>query len=86
VTVSVGQRKRNAVLTVADSGLGIAPEHQGRIFESFYSTKGTGMGLGLSITRTIVESHGGRVWIEVTGNEGTEFRAELPLASVKTAA
>ncbi len=86
VTVSVARHKRNAVMSVADRGPGIAPEHLGKIFESFYSTKGNGMGLGLSITRTIVESHGGRVWVDATGDGGTVFRAELPLASLKSAA
>jgi signal transduction histidine kinase len=80
VDVSVAKGVRGAVLTVRDRGHGIAPEHRAKLFESFFSTKPSGMGLGLSITRTIVEAHGGRIWAENDPDEGAVFRAELPLA------
>jgi two-component system sensor kinase FixL len=81
VVVSVAQGEHGAVLAVRDRGRGIAPEHRDRLFESFFSTKPNGMGLGLSITRTIVEAHGGRIWAESgPDHEGTVFRVELPCA------
>jgi signal transduction histidine kinase len=81
VVVSVAKGESGAVLAVRDRGQGIAPEHQGKIFESFFSTKGNGMGLGLSITRTIVEAHQGRIWAESGPGRDTVFRVELPLAT-----
>lgn len=53
-------------MSVTDSGQGFAPENMDRLFEPFFSTKGEGMGLGLSICRTIVESLGGSIWSEQT--------------------
>jgi signal transduction histidine kinase len=84
VSVAVTRSKRRAVLAVSDRGPGILPEHLPLVFDSFFSTKTEGMGLGLSISRTIVEAHGGRLWVDKTGGEGTSFRAELPLANHKT--
>jgi len=80
VVVSVAKGEGGAVLAVRDRGRGIAPEHRTKLFESFFSTKPTGMGLGLSIARTIVEAHGGHVWAESGPDEGTVFQVELPLA------
>jgi len=80
VVVSVAKGETGAVLAVRDRGRGIAPEHRTKLFESFFSTKRNGMGLGLSITRTIVEAHGGRIWAESGPDEGTVFQVELPLA------
>jgi signal transduction histidine kinase len=81
VVVSVAKRESGAVLAVRDRGRGIAPEHRTKLFESFFSTKHNGMGLGLSITRTIVEAHGGRVWAESGPGEDTVFQVELPFAA-----
>jgi signal transduction histidine kinase len=80
VVVALEKTGRDAVLTVRDRGRGIAPEHQPRLFESFFTTKRSGMGLGLSITRTIVEAHGGRVGVDSSPGNETVFRVELPLA------
>jgi signal transduction histidine kinase len=80
VVVSVAKGENGAVLAVRDRGRGIAPEHRLNVFESFFSTKRNGMGLGLSITRTIVEAHGGRVWVESNPEDGTVFQVGLPLA------
>jgi two-component system sensor kinase FixL len=65
---------------VTDSGPGIAVGKLDRIFESFYSTKPKGMGLGLSISRTIVEAHHGRLWAENNPECGATFRFTLPMA------
>jgi signal transduction histidine kinase len=79
VVVSVAKGEGGAVLAVRDYGRGIAPENRTKIFESFFSTKPNGMGLGLSITRTIVEAHGGRIWAE-SREDGAVLQVELPPA------
>jgi len=84
VTVSLAQGEGGALLAVRDRGHGIAPEHQPKVFESFFSTKNNGMGLGLSITRTIVEAHGGRIRAESAPGRDTVFWAEFPLADATT--
>lgn len=66
-------------VTVADTGAGLDPAIRDRLFEAFATTKEDGMGLGLSICRTIVEAHGGRIWAEVVAAGGTAFHFCLPL-------
>ena len=81
VVVSLDRRAGNIALTVRDQGNGIAPEHLPQLFESFFSTKRTGMGLGLSIARSVCEAHGGRIWAENAEGQGALFHVELPAAS-----
>ncbi|HEY2357909.1 MAG TPA: PAS domain S-box protein [Phenylobacterium sp.] len=64
-------------IAVADTGPGIAPEVADQLFQPFVSTKAQGMGVGLSISRTIVEAHGGRIWAEPNPAGGTIFRFTL---------
>ena len=73
---------REAVVSVEDTGSGIAPEHLSRIFEPFFTTKaeGRGTGLGLSIVQRIVEKHGGKLGVTSTVGQGTTFTVRLPLA------
>ena len=52
-------------MAVRDTGPGIDPEHLERVFEAFYTTKSSGMGMGLSICRSIIDAHGGRLWAGV---------------------
>jgi len=71
-------------IVVADSGVGIPAESIERIFDRFVTTKPHGMGLGLAICRSIVESHGGRVGVENNPDRGVTFRVDLPAEKVTT--
>ncbi|MDI3286644.1 response regulator [Polyangium sp. 15x6] len=73
-----GDGKDRVVLSVEDSGKGIAPADMERVFEAFYTTKAEGLGVGLAISRSIVEAHGGRLSVENNPGEGVTFRCQLP--------
>ena len=66
------------LVAVCDSGPGVAPEQRERIFESFYTTKSGGLGIGLSICRSILDAHGGRLWADARRPRGAAFRFTLP--------
>ena len=70
-------------VTVADTGPGVAPEIAENLFRAFNSTKVSGMGLGLSICRTIVEANGGRIWMEPGTDGGTCFHFTLVRADTE---
>lgn len=74
-----GEGKERVVLSVEDSGQGIAQADMERIFEAFHTTKAKGLGVGLAISRSIVEAHGGRIWAENNPGEGVTFRCALPV-------
>jgi PAS domain S-box-containing protein len=77
--ISTGQGEPDGVLVaVRDSGPGLAPGTHGHLFEAFYTTKPTGLGLGLSICRSIIEAHGGRLWAEANEPRGTIFQFLTP--------
>ena len=65
-------------VTVEDSGIGVSSDTISRIFEPFYTTKSGGMGMGLSICRSIVQNHGGRIWATANDGPGTSFHFSLP--------
>jgi PAS domain S-box-containing protein len=69
----------NIVVNVADSGVGLDPANRDRIFESFFTTKPEGMGMGLAISNTIIEAHHGRLWAESGSPFGAVFGFTLPL-------
>lgn len=81
VTVSAREGAAQTVeVAVTDTGHGIATEKLAHVFDPFFTTKADGMGMGLPISRTIVESHGGRLWVENNNGTGATFRFTLPLA------
>jgi signal transduction histidine kinase len=65
-------------VTVKDSGPGLAPDSLERIFDPFYSTKSGGLGMGLSICRSIIEAHGGRLWTSANVPQGAVFQFTVP--------
>jgi len=65
-------------VAVADSGIGLSEEVKSRLFEPFFTTRTKGMGMGLSISRSIIEAHGGRLWAESSGSGGSIFQFTLP--------
>jgi len=69
------------VVSVSDTGTGIPPQHADRIFDAFYTTKPHGIGMGLAISRSIVESHGGRLWATSNPGPGANFHLTLPVQS-----
>ena len=73
-------------VVVGDGGPGIPAEMLGQIFDPFYTTKPHGMGMGLAISRTIVEAHGGKLWAENQAGSGAAFRFTLPIAEAVVAA
>jgi len=66
------------LVSVRDTGVGVAAQDMERLFETFYTTKAGGLGMGLSICRSIIQSHGGRLWAESGGETGTVFHFTLP--------
>ncbi len=70
----------HARLSVRDAGVGLDPQAVGRLFEAFYSTKNDGMGIGLSVCRSIVESHHGRLWAAPNDGPGATFSFSVPIA------
>jgi PAS domain S-box-containing protein len=70
--------KSDILVAVQDSGPGIDPEHLEQVFAPFYTTKTSGIGMGLSICRSIVAAHGGRLWAEASGPRGAIFQFTLP--------
>ena len=68
-------------VTVRDFGPGIDKENLERVFQPFFTTKGTGLGMGLAVCRTIMEAHEGRIWAENNPDRGATFVFELPIKS-----
>jgi len=80
--ISTEQDHAGVLVAVRDSGPGIDETHLERVFEAFYSTKSSGVGMGLAICRSIVDAHGGRLWAEPNGSLGAVFQFTLPADSV----
>ena len=67
------------LVTVQDAGAGLDPRQAGDIFENFFTTKPNGLGMGLSISRSIIEAHGGKLWATPAEDKGTTFQFTLPV-------
>jgi PAS domain S-box-containing protein len=76
--ISTTKTDSGVLVSVRDSGPGLTPESAERLFEAFYTTKPGGLGMGLSICRSIVEAHGGRLWASANERRGAEFQFTLP--------
>jgi C4-dicarboxylate-specific signal transduction histidine kinase len=72
------EESSEVLVAVRDSGIGLDPESMERLFEPFYTTKPEGMGMGLSVSRSIIEAHGGRLWARPNDGLGTTFQFTLP--------
>ena len=84
--ISTGRDGSNGVLvSLRDSGPGLDPKSLDRLFEAFYTTKAQGVGLGLAISRSIIEAHGGRMWAGANEPRGAVFQFTLPLQRDETA-
>ncbi|ODT45271.1 MAG: PAS domain-containing sensor histidine kinase [Nitrospira sp. SCN 59-13] len=82
LTASSKKTSDNMVeLSISDTGHGFSEIAAANLFETFFTTKETGMGVGLSISRSIVEAHGGRMWAETNDSGGATFRLTLPIVS-----
>jgi PAS domain S-box-containing protein len=86
VITSTNADQNCAEVTIQDSGIGLDPDKSARIFEAFYTTKPTGMGMGLSICRSILHAHGGRLWATANDGPGTTFHFTLPKEQEKPSA
>jgi signal transduction histidine kinase len=71
-------------VAVCDSGPGVDPKYLERVFEAFYTTKSNGTGMGLSICRSIIDAHGGRLWAGANLPRGAVFQFTLPSAEVRS--
>jgi C4-dicarboxylate-specific signal transduction histidine kinase len=71
-------------ISVEDTGAGVTRENMGRLFDAFFTTRPSGIGMGLSISRSIIEAHGGRLWVESDGLSGSVFHFTLPAAQELT--
>ena len=65
------------IVSVRDSGIGLTAEALERVFEAFYTTKTAGMGMGLSISRSIIEAHGGQLWSSANDDYGVTFQVTV---------
>jgi len=89
ITVSVEEARGELKISVADTGMGIAKKDLPHVFEKFYRTDAAssqaigGVGLGLSITKHIIESHGGKIWVESETGKGSTFSFTLPTGTNK---
>ena len=78
LSIRTEQHQAEVLVAVCDSGRGVDPDKRERIFEAFYTTKSSGTGMGLSICRSIINAHGGRLWAEANEPRGAVFLFTLP--------
>ncbi len=73
------------LISISDTGIGLPPERAEKVFDAFFTTKPQGTGMGLSISRSIIESHGGRLWATGNPDRGATFQCTLPAEHAMTA-
>jgi signal transduction histidine kinase len=78
---SMTREEDEICVSIEDCGIGVSAENLPRLFEPFFTTRSQGIGMGLVISRSIVEAHGGRLWAESTVNQGSVFQFTLPVGS-----
>ena len=78
LTIRSASDEGQLLISVSDTGVGLPPEQADQIFRAFFTTKDNGTGMGLPITRSIIESHGGRLWVTDTSGQGATFQFTLP--------
>jgi signal transduction histidine kinase len=83
LTLAANKSNGNILISVTDTGTGIAPEHRSRIFEPYFTTKATGSGLGLAIARRIIEAHGGTISVFSEAGQGCRFQISFPIDGVE---
>jgi signal transduction histidine kinase len=81
ISIATERVKNSAEVSISDTGPGIPPDTLKEVFAPLFSTKKEGMGMGLSIARTIIETHGGQIWAENVPGGGAVFHIRLPLAT-----
>lgn len=81
ISVTTMAKEKCALVTIEDKGLGIDPKIMHQIFDPFFTTKPTGIGMGLSISRTLIEANGGRLWVDSRSPTGTQLNFTLPFSS-----
>jgi C4-dicarboxylate-specific signal transduction histidine kinase len=80
IRISTGASEPKSILVaVEDCGIGLDPEQAARLFDAFYTTKSDGLGMGLSISRSIIEAHGGKLWATPNEGPGATFQFSLPI-------
>jgi PAS domain S-box-containing protein len=79
LTIRSQQDEHHMLISVSDTGVGLAPEQADQIFKAFFTTKPQGTGMGLSISQSIIESHGGRLWSAANAGRGATFHLTLPI-------
>jgi signal transduction histidine kinase len=81
LTLTTEQQENGFVLRVSDTGVGVSEENLARIFEPFFTTKSQGLGLGLAMTKRVIEEHGGKIEFSSTEGRGSEVTIRLPLST-----
>ena len=79
LTIKSQREEKEVVVSVSDTGVGLPADKMDQIFNSFFTTKPAGTGMGLSISRSIIESHGGRLWASNNNGRGAIFHFTLPI-------
>jgi signal transduction histidine kinase len=80
LTIKSDADRGQLMISVSDTGAGLPPEHVDQIFRAFFTTKDHGTGMGLPISRSIIESHGGRLWATGNAGRGATFQFSLPVS------